>query len=547
MRTHPLRNRGHALNRARLPSAASPVSKAEKKRLTGLNGRQRQALAELAVAHARGDAATASAHWLMASMDSPDHPEILHWAAKLHLAEGDADKAVAALRRALEQRPDDLQLLLALASPLAAQGRHEEALDVLRHASTCTEEPTEWLALAIAFDQQGHHADALMAAERTLKMAPNTRRAQLMRARCLQAIGQIADAAAEYRRIIATGKNAARAWFGLLDLKTEVLPPPELAALEQAERLAMDEGDRSLLGVALGQALEAAGRFDEAFAALIRANRAAAITRPWNPVAFSVQTRDIVAACEKLAIEDDATRGAEIIFLVGLPRSGSTLFEQVLAAHPQVEGASELPCLEQVIAQESRRRRAPVERWAADADAADWQRLGQEYLATTTRWRRQRPISTDKMPGNWRFAGAAMAMLPGARFIDCRRDALETGFSCFKQLFAQGMANWAFDFDHIAAYWKDYLYASDIWQTRQPRRFRTFRYEDLIADTESSVRALLAFCGLPFDPHCLEPHMARRAIRTASAAQVRQPIRAGTARAAHYGPLLDPLRQSMSA
>ncbi len=513
--------------------------------MAGLNARQREALTELAIAHAHGDSAKASANWLMASMDTPDHPEILRWAAQLHLADGEPAKAVAALRRALEQRPDDPQLLLALGSALATQGEDGIALAVLRQATACTVEAADWLELAIAFDRQGHHEDALAAAERTLARSPDATRARLMRARCLQAMGRIAEAATEYRRVIASGHNTARAWFGLLDLKTEAIAEPELAALERAERLAMEAEERSLLGFALGQALEAAGRCEEAFATLTRANRAASIARPWNPAAFSVQARAIVAACEQAVIDEDSTRGAEVVFLVGLPRSGSTLFEQVLAAHPQVEGASELPWLERVIAQESRRRRLPLEKWAAQASAADWQRLGQDYLAATARWRRERPLFTDKMPGNWRLAGAAMAMLPGAHFVDCRRDALETGFSCFKQLFAPGLADWAFDAGHIAAYWRDYLHASETWSARQPRRFRTFHYEDLVADTEAAVRALLAFCGLPFDAACLAPHAARRAIRTASAAQVRRPIHAGTARAGRYGALLDPLRHAM--
>lgn len=528
-----------------MPPRATPAAKTPDKRLTGLNARQREALAQVALAHARGDLSSASANWLMASMEAPDHPEILRWAAQLHLADGNTAKAVVALQHAVEQRPRDPHLLLALGSALATQGENAAAFATLRQAAECTMQAADWMELSIAFDQQGQHEDALAAADKTLAQAPQTTRARLMRARCLQALGRIPETAAEYRRIIATGRDAERAWFGLLDLKTEAITPSELAALERAESLALEPYERSLSGFALGQALEAAGRFEEAFATLIRANRAAASTRPWNPAAFSAQTRAITAACGQITMDENSTRGAEILFLVGLPRSGSTLFEQVLAAHPSVEGASELPWLERILAQESQRRRLPLETWATQASAADWERLGREYLAATAHWRSTRPVSTDKMPGNWRFAGAAMAMLPGARFIDCRRDGVETGFSCFKQLFAPGLADWAFDFAHIGAYWKEYLATADQWNARQPERFRTFHYEALVAQPESSIRALLAFCDLPFDAACLSPHAAQRAIRTASAAQVRQPIRAGTARAQRYGAWLDPLRRWM--
>lgn len=527
------------------PSRPLPGAKTPNKRLVGLNARQREALAQVAHAHARGDLAGASANWLMASMEAPEHPEILRWAAQLHLADGDTPKAVAALRRAVEQRPDDPQLLVALGSALANEGDYEASLEPLRQAAGCTTQASDWLELAIAFDQQGQHAEALAAAEKTLGPTPQSSRARMMRARCLQAIGRISEAATEYRRVIANGTDAARAWFGLLDLKTEAITPAELHMLERAESLALDPDERSLLGFALGQALEAAGRFDEAFATLFRANRAAGGSRPWNPTAFSAQTSAITAACERITIDETCTRGTEVVFLVGLPRSGSTLFEQVLAAHPQVEGASELPWLERVLAQESQRRRLPLEIWAPQASAADWERLGQQYLAATAHWRRARPISTDKMPGNWRLAGAAMAMLPGAHFVDCRRDGVETGFSCFKQLFAPGLANWAFDFAHIAAYWKDYLAVAGRWSARQSQRFRTFHYEALVAEPETCIRALLEFCALPFEPACLTPHTANRAIRTPSSAQVRQPIRSGTARAERYASWLGSFRQRM--
>lgn len=167
------------------------LSKTERKRLTGLNARQREELEELASAHGHGDVARASANWLILSMEIPDHPEILRWAAQLHLADGDIGRAVSALQRALEQRPDDPQLLRSLGSALASQGREEEAFAALQQAASCTVESEEWLALAIAFDQQGHHAEALAAAEKTLRQSPNATRPRLMRARCLQTIGRI--------------------------------------------------------------------------------------------------------------------------------------------------------------------------------------------------------------------------------------------------------------------------------------------------------------------------------------------------------------------
>lgn len=185
------------------------LSKTERKRLTGLNARQREELEELASAHGHGDVARASANWLILSMEIPDHPEILRWAAQLHLADGDIGRAVSALQRALEQRPDDPQLLRSLGSALASQGREEEAFAALQQAASCTVESEEWLALAIAFDQQGHHAEALAAAEKTLRQSPNATRPRLMRARCLQTIGRIPAASPRWPSTPASSRSPA--------------------------------------------------------------------------------------------------------------------------------------------------------------------------------------------------------------------------------------------------------------------------------------------------------------------------------------------------
>ena len=168
--------------------------------------------------------------------------------------------------------------------------------------------------------------------------------------------------------------------------------------------------------------------------------------------------------------------------------------------------------------------------------------MGQSYLRLSARWRTLRPVATDKLPGNWLLAGAALTMLPGAKILDCRREAIETCWSCYKQLFAKGMADFAYSFEGLSTYWHDYERLSQLWVERYPTQFRVQRYEDFVAEPEAEVRALLDFCGLPFDHACLNFHRAQRSIRTASAAQVRQPLRRNTAISARYGELMAPLR-----
>jgi len=207
-----------------------------------------------------------------------------------------------------------------------------------------------------------------------------------------------------------------------------------------------------------------------------------------------------------------------------------------------VEGANEISELQVVITGESNRRRQFLTQWAPLATAEDWHRLGREYLERTAQWRENRPYSTDKSLGNWSLIGPAMAMLPGARVVNTLRAPLETCFACYRQLFSDGAA-FSYDFESMANYYAGYARISKFWKERFPENWYDHVYEDMLADSEGKIRELLAFCGLPFEPGCLEFHKTPRAVRsTPSAAQVRQPLQPNTSRASRYGVLLDPLR-----
>jgi hypothetical protein len=183
--------------------------------------------------------------------------------------------------------------------------------------------------------------------------------------------------------------------------------------------------------------------------------------------------------------------------------------------------------------------------WAGRADAADWQRLGEDYLRRVAAARGELPLFTDKLPGNWLWLGAALQMLPGARVVDCRRDRLETAWSCYRRLFSGGGQDFSYDFGALAQFIRDYERSMHHWQRLWSARIRTQHHEALAADFEGQVRELLAFCGLPFDPACLAFHDNDRDVCTISASQVREPMRRDTARTGRYGALLDPLRMAL--
>ena len=476
------------------------------------------------------------------------HPETLRLHGLIQHRRGRHAQAQEIYQRALAAHPDDATLLSQLGELKADLGDVQGSFALLRRAcELAPDDARTWFRLGVQLDKQGHHEDALAAGRRIVALEPAHRLGRLLIARNQHALGHIEETAAEYRKLIAIGgENAYQAWFSLVDLKTIRLEAKEIAALE---RLAVDpklgERARAPLNFALGKVCEDAGRHADAFKAFSRANAIVRSTLKWDAASFGREIDETMRVFSGPIASAPAGLGGEVIFVLGLPRSSTTLIEQILAAHPQVEGASELPDLPAVISQESIRRGVPFPNWTAQATPADWERLGCEYLARTARWRTQRPRFTDKLPNNWPLIGAALAMLPQAKVIDCRRDPLETCWSCYKQLFAPGLVRYAYDLAELAAYWRDYDRLCRFWVARNPASVRAQGYETLLAEPEPEIRALLEFCGLPFDDRCLRFHESTRSVRTVSSGQVRQPLRRDTARAARYGDLLAPLRDGL--
>jgi tetratricopeptide (TPR) repeat protein len=516
-------------------------------RLRGMAAVAATHLRKAAAALQAGDLPAAELAVFAARVVAPDHPESLRWAAAVLTRQQRHAEAAACLTQALQALPDDVEMLIEQSVVANELAEHDTALLSLRQAASHAGDSATWMKLSLEFDRQGYQDDALACADRVLQVEPANVPAMLQRGRCLHALGNTDSASAQFRAVMRRAPDSAAAWFSLLDQKTPHLDAAELDRLARLEgRSAHGPEDQALLSFALGKACEDAGRLDEAFQALARANQAVRRQLAWDAAGHSRHVDAVQQRFSEPLQASGSGQGREVIFVVGLPRSGTTLTEQVLAAHPQVEGASELPYLYRVIGEESARRKRPFPEWVNDASAEDWQRLGARYLHLSARWRSRKPSATDKLPANWLLAGAALAMLPEARVIAMHRDPIETCWSCYKQLFGKNQVAFAYDLPSIAAYWHDYSRLVAFWSRRHPTRFRIQHYEASVADPEEQTRALLAFCDLPFDAACLRYHEAQRSVRTASAAQVRQPLRKDTARTAAYGPLLDPLRELLA-
>ncbi|HJW07329.1 MAG TPA: sulfotransferase [Rhodanobacter sp.] len=525
------------------PIVEQPSSRGAEPRLDGLAPAALPHLQAAACA-IRDGAESAAQQALDAALAlAPAHPELLRMLGLLHGRAGRHAEAQAALRQALAQWPDYALAHADLGNAQQAAGETQAAFASWRQAcALAPHSPMPWFNLGRNLQLHGDTAAAIEALQQVHALAPDFLPALILLGDALAHAGRFDEADARYRAALALHPACGDAWRGLANIKTRPLAEADREHLASALRQpGLNPADRIAMGFALGKVCEDQARYEQAFAALGQANAELRQLHPWNAGAFSAHADALVAASARLPTPLDPELGREVIFIVGLPRSGSTLFEQILAAHPEVEGASELAELEQVLGEESARRRQPLLQWIAAATAADWQRLGRRYLELTAHWRTHKPRHTDKLPSNWLLAGMLGAMLPGARIVDARRDALEAGWSCYKQQFYR-LPHFACTLGDIAAYIRDYERIMDAWRAAEPGRIRTQRYEALLAAPEREIRALLAFCGLPFDPACLDYHRASRSVRTASAAQVRQPLQRDRARTDHYGALLDPLR-----
>jgi tetratricopeptide (TPR) repeat protein len=476
----------------------------------------------------------------------PDHPEVLRMKAGIYSLRGEHPDAIRVMQRALAQRPQDAAYHNTMGSLLGSAGEYEAAIAALRR--TCELQPNlalAWYNLGVALTKCVRNEEAAEALQRAVSLAPDQAGARALLADLLRTRGKVDEAAAEYRRLLASHPTAGLAWWGLADLRTQSFTDDDIARMRAAwQRADASEPDRVAIGFALAKAMDNAGRYGESLQWLEQANTVARRTYGWDATMFSNSVSAINSVFERVTAGADGQLGHEVIFIVSLPRSGSTLVEQILASHPSVEGAGELPDMPHVLTEESRRRGKPFPQWVSEMQPADWQRLGERYLERTAHWRRTRPVFTDKLPNNWIYIGAIRAMLPGARIVVCRRDPLETCFSCYRQ-HLDTSNGYTRTFNDLASFWRDFDVSVKHWSSRYPSHVIEHSYEALVADPETQIRGLLDTCGLPFDEACLHFHENTRDVRSPSATQVRQPLRRDTARTARYGNLLDPLRKAL--
>jgi tetratricopeptide (TPR) repeat protein len=366
-------------------------------------------------------------------------------------------------------------------------------------------------------------------------------------------VGQTAAAIESYRRAAECRADFGDAYWSLANLKTYRFTAGEIAGMQRALKApATALVDRYHLCFALGKALEDRGEFEESFRDYQLGNE---LKRPECRYRGELIERNTEQQIKVCSAEFFARRSGwgtpspDPIFIIGLPRSGSTLLEQILASHSKVEGTQELPNVQQLVSRlrgfgpEEGDPRYP--RVLEQLSAEDFRQLGEEYLSATRVYRSGKPYFIDKMPNNFRHVGLMHLMLPNARIIDARREPMACCFSNFKQLFANGQ-EFTYSIEEIARYYRTYLELMRHWDEVLPGRVLRVYHEDVVDDLEGNVRRLIGYCGLDFEPQCVSFHENRRSVRTASSEQVRQAIyRDGLEQWKNFEPWLGPLRDAL--
>lgn len=482
---------------------------------------------------------------------APDNTEGMRWMGIAAQNLGDNVGAVVYFRRALAVLPDDADLHIGLGVALYQRDEIEEAIGCLRRA--CELAPgsvSAWYNLGEALKREAHTGEAIDALQRALAIDSACTPARLQLARAQASVGRVDLAVHELRDVLQREPENAKAWFGLSNFNTVRFDAEDAGHLRQAyQRGGRTTEEQDMLGFALAKALEDQGDYSAAFDVFSRVNASRRRYERWDAAGEHARVEAIlrVLADWTPPLPIEPWFGREVILIVSIPRSGSTLVEQILASHRDVEGANEIKDLSNVIDAETRRRHDAFPLWVPMARAGDWQRLSEEYLARTARWRERKARFTDKNLLNWYLVGVALAMLPASRVVIVRRDPLETCLACYRQ-WLTGDAGFSFDLDEMADYCIDFMRLTRFWLMKFPDRVLDLEYETLVAAPEPTIRRLLDFCGLPFDRTCLDFYKTERTVLSApSAAQVRQPLRADTARADRYGDKLDHLRARLRA
>ncbi len=484
----------------------------------------------------------------------PRHVEAMRLLADTGVRLGVLDDADFLLESAAEFEPDNIQVRLDYIQVLRKRQKFEAALAQAQSLYERDPENPVFLShLAIELMQTGDYDRALELFDRVLAILPDDPLVLTSRGHALKTMGRQDEAVASYRAALDRKPDHGDAWYALANLKTYRFSAEDRSAMEALQQApGLPHQDQIHIGFALGKALEDAGDYEGAFEAYARGNELKRLQTRYTSDQMAEEFEAQKSVCTPALFASKAGMGAaapDPIFIVGLPRAGSTLLEQILASHSQVDGTLELPDILS-LAHRLRGRnkftdRSRYPRILEELSGDQLRQMGEAYIENTRIHRAGAAFFTDKMPNNFRHIGLIKLILPNAKIIDARREPMACCFSGFKQLFAEGQ-EFTYGLEEVGHYYRGYVELMRHWDAVLPGEILRVQYEDVVTDLETQVRRILDFCGLAFEPACLDFHKTDRAVRTASSEQVRQPInRAGIEQWRHFDAHLNPLREAL--
>jgi len=454
------------------------------------------------------------------------------------------------LRRALELAPAFTPARANLATVLHRQNRTEEALAELDKVEKADSGNPGYANLrAAALGRIGEFEEAIALYRNVLERVPAQPKIWMSLGHALKTVGRQQESIAAYRSALDLQSSLGEVWWSLANLKTTRFGDEDMAAMTTAlADLGLSDDDRLHLHFALGKAHEERKQWPESFNHYARGNAIRHGQLGYEPALiarFVEKARETFTGAFLAARADWGYPAPDPIFIVGMPRAGSTLIEQILASHSAVEGTMELPDIPALVAEACGKDGVYPAR-IADLGRDEVRALGEAYLDRTRIQRKSgRPFFIDKLPNNWMHVGFIRLILPKARIIDARRHPLASCFSNFKQHFARGQG-FSYDLAGLGHYYADYVALMAHWDDVLPGAVRRVIYEEVVEDGDAAIRTLLESLGLPFEESCLRFWENDRPVRTASSEQVRRPInRDGLASWAHYEPWLAPLKQAL--
>ncbi len=479
----------------------------------------------------------------------------LHLLATIATRLGNHEDAADLLLDCLDINPASPQIRHDLANAFFKAGRFQLALDLSNELLGQAPDNAEYAALrAASLVKLGHYDAAVQTYEKMLETNPDDAPMLLRYGIALRIVGRSDDAIHAFRRVIDRQPGNGEAYWNLANLKTFAFEQGDVDAMRGAlAKEQTDVANRVQLLFALGKAMNDAQQFDEAFLHYAEANRQAQSLGDYDPAITTelVQRSKQVFTREFFDTRKESCEAGDPIFIVGLPRSGSTLLEQILSNHSAIDATMELSEIAAMVRSlNDPQRSGGSTRYpgiVTELKTDELRRLGEEYLKRTRCFRGERRFFIDKAPHNFLHIGLIASILPAAKIIDARRNPLASGFSIYTQFFARG-TRYAYDLQHIGRYYSDYLSLMDHWHDVLPGKILTVQYEDVVSDMEREVRRILEYCGLAFEPACLEFFKSKRAVATVSSEQVRQPIYSSALEHwKNYEKHLAPLRKALQS